>query len=157
MQCHLRYRLSRDNNNLANIITKLPSLYPSSGPVILVWGPFSNPLAIVTTTRLCLHCFWNSIDCHPNIMDKDIQLNRFIKKRELFINPILRKKNQEPTNSNPKIYHGQMYKVWKGFCVLGHSQNFEQWVVEVVLLDCHHAWRSLDPTLDICSDFVKKA
>ena len=26
-------------------------------------------------------------------MDKDIQLNKFIKKRELFINPILRKKN----------------------------------------------------------------
>ena len=69
-------------------------------------------------------------------IDNDIQLTRFAKKRELFINPILRKKNQEvlPTNSNPKIYHGEMDKVWNGFCVLGHCQNFEQWVVEVVLL-----------------------
>ena len=48
--------------------------------------------------------------------------------------PISRKKNQEllPTNSNPKIYHVQMDKVWKDFCVLSHCQNFEQWVVQVV-------------------------
>ena len=44
-------------------------------------------------------------------MDKDIQF----KKYEL-----------SPTNSNPKIYHGQLDKVWKDLCVLGHSQIFEQ-------------------------------
>ena len=45
-------------------------------------------------------------------IDNDIQLTRFAKKRELFINPILRKKNQEvlPANSNPKIFHGQCMK-----------------------------------------------
>ena len=67
-------------------------------------------------------------------IDNDIQLTRFVKKRELFINPILRKKNQEvlPANSNPNIYHGQCMKE---FLCAGHScQNFEQWVVTFTYL-----------------------
>ena len=34
-------------------------------------------------------------------------------------------------------------------------QRFTSLYVNGCLLDCHHAWRSLDPTLDISSTFVK--
>ena len=47
-----------------------------------------------------------------------------------------------------------MIKFWK-FDELYHHSIW--WSFKHEILDRHHEWRSLDPTLDICANFMKKS